>query len=374
MRAWTLVGWLALVAVAGLTWETFRLAELVGRHELDARAARAELARSAASGSPAAAATPAPAASREPIRAPAVELPEFTRLAQELALAKEQLAVATAMLAARARQDEERAQAAAAAVAASNRPIPPGVRECLLALHDCLRAEGYLGLRFLRADAVGQDGLTNVELLEAEAAGIDVAFVRAGRVTGVVERASGCFVLTCYDGERSLRGERAPLPATGLALRFADVDGRMFEARLPYFVRGEGDYPAPPPTPGRTPGELDPLQQRQWLERLDRVIADGAPSPRWRVNRLRGLDGGWFQAVDLVATDDKRRVVAIAACERFAIEIDESAGIVSLWLRDGSLRRDGVDSTITGEGLRVLLPNLTCKQASDALFGMVVRR
>jgi hypothetical protein len=148
----------------------------------------------------------------------------------------------------------------------------------------------------------------------------------------------------------------------------------MFEARLPYFVRGEGDYPAPPPTPGRTPGELDPLQQRQWLERLDRVIADGAPSPRWRVNRLRGLDGGWFQAVDLVATDDKRRVVAIAACERFAIEIDESAGIVSLWLRDGSLRRDGVDSTITGEGLRVLLPNLTCKQASDALFGMVVRR
>jgi hypothetical protein len=47
---------------------------------------------------------------------------------------------------------------------------------------------------------------------------------------------------------------------------------------------------------------------------------------------------------------------------------------VSLLLRNGSLRRDGVDSSITGEGLRVLLPNLTCKQASDAMFGMVVRR
>lgn len=295
-------------------------------------------------------------------------------MAQELAATKEQLAVATAVLAARARQDEERAKAAAAANAAANRPIPPGVRECLVALHECLRTEGFASPRLLRADAVGAEGLANVELLDAEPAGIDVAFVRAARVTGVVERATGCFVLTCFDGERSLRGERTPLPATGLALRFPDVDGRMFEARLPYFVRGEGDYPAPPPAPGRSPGELDPLRQRQWLERLDRVLADGGPTPRWRVNRLRGLDGGWFQAGDLVATDDKRRVVAIAACERFAIEVDEAAGIVSLRLRDGSLRRDGVDSSITGEGLRVLLPNLNCKQASDAMFGMVVRR
>lgn len=47
MRAWNLVGGLALVAVAGLTWHTFRLAEVAGRHEIAAREARAELARRA---------------------------------------------------------------------------------------------------------------------------------------------------------------------------------------------------------------------------------------------------------------------------------------------------------------------------------------
>jgi hypothetical protein len=384
MRLWNLVGWLAVVATAGLTYETFRLAAIAGRHEVDARQARAALAAATAATAatpPARGAGAAPAAdpAAGPIALPspapsATELSDFTRLAQELAATKEQLAIATAMLAARARQDEERAQAAAAATAAANRPIPAGVRECLVALQDCLRAEGYAGLRLLRADAVGAEGLTNVELLDAEPGGIDVAFVRAARVTGVVERATGGFVLTCFDGERSLRGERTPLPPKGLPLRFADVDGRMFEARLPYFVRGEGEYPAAAAAPDRPPGELDPLRRRQWLERLERVLTDGGPTPRWRVGRLRGLDGGWFQGGDLVATDDKRRVVASAACERFAIEVDEAAGIVSLLLRNGSLRRDGVDSSITGEGLRVLLPNLTCKQASDAMFGMVVRR
>jgi hypothetical protein len=380
MRAWNLVGGLALVAVAGLTWHTFRLAEVAGRHEIAAREARAELARRAgpAAAAPTAAAAPPAAPGGAPVGqtlpAGATELSDFTRLTQELAATKAQLAVATAMLTARKQQDEERAAATAAATAAANRPMPPGVRECLVALHECLRAEGYHGPRFLRADAVGPAGLTNVELLDAEAAGIDVAFVRAGRVTGVVERATATFVLTCFDGERSLRGERSPLPADGLPLRFPAIDGRLFEARLPYFVRGEGDYPAPPPTPERPPGELDPLRRRQWLERLGRVLADGGPTPQWRISRLRGLDDGWFQGGDLVAADDKRRVVASAACERFAIEVDEAAGIVSLRLCNGSLRRDGVDSSITGEGLRVLLPNLTCKQASDAMLGMVVRR
>jgi hypothetical protein len=359
MRAWILLGGVAVVAIAGLSYETFRLAELAGRHEVEAREARSELARRMTPPEPA---------------APPPELSEFTRLAQELTATKDQLAVATAVIAARARQDEERAQAAAAANAAANKPMPPGVRECLLALHDCLRAEGYFGPRFLRADGVGAEGLTNVELLDAEAAGIDVAFVRAARVTGVVDRAAGCFVLACFDGERTLRGVRSPLPEAGLTLRFPDVDGRMFEARLPYFVRGEGEYPQPPSAPDKPAGELDPLRRRQWLERLDRVLTEGAPTPRWRVSRLRGLDGGWFQGVDLVATDEKRRVVAIASCRSFGIELDETSGIVSLRMRDGSLRRDGIDSSITGEGLRVLLPNLTCKQASDAMFGMVVRR
>jgi hypothetical protein len=307
------------------------------------------------------------------------ELSDFTRLAQELAATKEQLAVATAMLAARARQDEERAQvAAAAATAAANRPIPAGVwRERLVVLQDCLRAEGYAGLRLLRADAVGAEGLTNVELLDAEPGGIDVAFVRAARVTGVVERATGCFVLTCFDGERSLRGERTPLAPKGLPLRFADVDGLVFEARLPYFVRGEGEYPAAAAAPDRPPGELDPLRRRSG-QRLERVLLTNGLGRR-RAGASAGcadLDGGWFQGGDLVATTTNAASVASAACERFAIEVDEAAGIVLLPPRNGSLRRDRrrLQHHLRAVGLRVLLPNLTCKQASDAMFGMVVCR
>lgn len=364
MRPWSLAGWLvALAALAFLLFETRRLAAIAGEQELAARAAAAELARRDALAAP----PPAPA--------PPADAGDFARTALELAATQQKLAAVTALLEDRNRQEAERRAAAAAEAERANRPMAAGVRECLIALHECLRAEGYLGPRFLRAEAVGQDGLTHVEMLDAEAAGIDVVFVRAARMTATIDRAQGRLVLTFFQGERALRGVSTPLPERGLELAFADVDGRVFEARLPYLVRGEGEYPsAAAAAPGRPPNELDPLLRRQWLERLDRVLADGGPTPSWRVSRVRGLADGWFLGADLVATDDKRHVVASASCERFAVELDEATGIVSLRLRDGALRRNGVDSSISGEGLRVLLPNLSCKQASDGMLGMVVRR
>jgi hypothetical protein len=367
MRPWSLAGWLvALVAVAFLVVETRAIAEEAGRLELDLRAARAELARRA----PAAPTEPASAAASPP----PVEATAYAQLALELATTKDQLAAVRAVLEARNQQDAERAQRAAAEAERRNKPMPEGVRECLLALHECLRAEGFLGPRFLHAEAVGKDGLAHVEMLEPDAAGLDVAVVQAARMTATVERATGRFVLRFYDGERSVRGVAKPLPKDGHALAFADVDGRLIEQRLPYLVAVEGEYPAPAATPGKAPGELDPIQRRQWVERLDAVLAQGGGAPRWRVQRLRGLLDGWFLGVELVGVDDKRHVVAGASCERLAIELDEAANVVSLRLCDGSLRRSGVDSSITGEGLRMLLPAMNCKQATDAMFGMVVRR
>jgi hypothetical protein len=92
------------------------------------------------------------------------------------------------------------------------------------------------------------------------------------------------------------------------------------------------------------------------------------------VSRLRGLDGAWFLAGELVTADEKNRVIGGSHVARFAIECDQAAGVVSLLMRDGTLHRAGVDSRITGEGFRVLLPKLTCKQASDLMFGMVVTK
>jgi len=361
MRLLSLSGWLvALVAVAFLLVETRRLAADAGQLEVDLRAARAELANRPAS-SPS---TPAPA----------VEAVDYARLALELKSTKEQLEAVTGLLAAKNAQEADRAARAAALAARRSNQMPEGVRECLVALHDLLRAEGFTGPRFLHAEAVGKDGLKHVEMLEPDVGGFDVAVIQASRATATVERATGRFVLRFFDGERALRGHVEPLPADGHAVVFADIDGRVFEARLPYLVNADGEYPAPPASSARPLGELDPLQRRSWVERLDQALAQGGGAPRWRVQRLRGLHDGWFHGVELVGVDDKMHVVAGASCARLGIEVDAASGVVSLLLRDGSLRRNGVDSSITGEGLRMLLPDLDAKKANDLMFGMVVTR
>lgn len=387
MRPWTAVGTCAALGAIGfLTYETRRLAELAGHFEAAARTAEAE-ARAVAGApaptqlpvgsSPSAPAVEAPSPSPSPSPAAAVDAQDpvaYARLALDLATTRQQLAAVTALLEQKNQDEARRAEAAAAAAERANRPMAQGVRECLVALHECLRAEGFFGPRFLRAESVGQDGLTMVEMLDGDAAGLDVAVLRAARVTATLDRGRGRFELRFFEGERAVRGERTALPKDGFALAFDDVDGRAFEARLPYLLRCEGVYPEPEAKPGRPATDVDPLLRRQWLARLDRVLAAAGSQPAWRVSRFRGMENGWFLTGELVSTDDKHHVVGGAHCERFCIETDATTGLVSLLLRDGSLRRGTLESSITGEGYRVLLPNLTCKQAADAMFGLVVTK
>ena len=68
------------------------------------------------------------------------------------------------------------------------------------------------------------------------------------------------------------------------------------------------------------------------------------------------------------------RNVPASRYHRVAVELDERRGVVSLLLLDGVLRRDGVESTITGRGFRMLLPGLSPEECSDAMLGMVVKR
>ena len=63
-----------------------------------------------------------------------------------------------------------------------------------------------------------------------------------------------------------------------------------------------------------------------------------------------------------------------AQSRRLLLEVDEAAGVVSLLLKNGVLRRGGVESTITAEGFRMLLPKVTPKQALDIMLGMVVTK
>lgn len=345
----------ALAAVAALVWlllETRRLAEFAGLQEIAAREARS--ARDAA------------VAERDAATA------ETVRLGHELAATRAQLQAMSDLVAERTEALRTAAAHAEAENFAALRAMPEGVRRCLEALHDCLRAEGFTAQRFLSARALDEDGLHDVELLDVHGDGLGAAFVRAGRMRAALDRATGRLELRFFDGHRSAGGERAALPDDGWALVFEPIDGRSFERRLPQLVQATGAY-ADPARPAATT-DVDGLTRRRWLERFDLLLADAGAVEQLRVTRFRGMQDGWFLDAELVGTDSRHHVVSMAVCRRLAVEVDPASGVVSLLLRDGNLRRGGIDSTISAEGYRMLLPALSVRQASDAMLGMVVTR
>ena len=364
--------WL-ICAVAWLLLETVALAELAGDFERRAVLAERELdASAAAASSPEAGASPP--ATAAPSADDGAPLGDYSRLQLELHTTKEQLRRLREMLAVRNAELERRTAASKRRAAEALRPMPLGVRECLNALHECLRREGFTAQRFLRATSIDPDGLHGVEMLAASADGLGATFIVAERMAASIDRPSGRLELRFFDGHRSADGERAALPEDGFPVAFEDVDGEVFEARLPYLVRGQGAYPVEVVAPEREPGALDPGSRRQWAARLSRLLARSKTKLRWSVTRLRGQLEARFLQVDLVGTDAKGMVMGSAHCAKVSVEVDERRGVVSLLLQEGVLRREGVESTINAQGFRMLLPALTPKDVTDAMLGMVVRR
>ncbi len=377
-RAW-IVGSvsLALGAVVWMLVETRRLAEVAGGHEVAARDARAAAARAAAevlrlqaaAPIPAPAAAVAGAAAGGAAASGAVDAKTYAELRLELATTQQRLAAVEELLA----QKQREAEARAAVAAAAELPISEGVRTCLFALHDRLRREGFTNLRFLGASAIVDGELRDVEVLDVAADQLSVAFLRGKRMTAVLDRSISRLSLRFFEGERKVAGASTPLPEDGFAILFDGVDGPGFEAALPYLLRIEGSYP-PPPVGEAKPPSVDPGTRAQWIERVDGLLQRAGTSDRWRIARFRSMQDGWFLDVDLVASDQKNHVVGGAHCARLAVELDPKAGIVSLRMVDGVLRQAGGESSIGGEGYRMLLPNLNCKQASDAMMGIVVSK
>ncbi len=303
-----------------------------------------------------------------------VNLDAFTKLQVDLHTTRQQLAAVSQLLEQRNAEIEQRRAAAAAVAEASMKPMPAGVRLCLDTLHECLRSEGYTHQRFLRAGSLDDKGLHDVEMLESSRDGLAVAFLTAKLMTATFDRSAGQCELRFFEGHRAVDGERAGLPEEGFAIVFNDVDGRLFEGRLPYLVRGEGAYPAAITTTGRAATDVDAGTRRQWLSRFDKLLGQAATKESWRVTRLKGMSDGQFLTVELIGTDEKNLVKSSVHCGQMAVEIDEQAGVVSLLLRDGVLRRGTLESTITREGYRMLLPGLTPKATIDAMLGMVVKK
>lgn len=364
---------LAAVVVLGL--ETKDLAELAGDFERRARIAERQLQERLEPAAEPKPETPEPApTSAAKTDDGGVGLAEFSRLQLELHTTREQLDAVRQLLAERNAELARRAEESKRRVAEALKPMPAGVRECLNALHQCLRLEGFTQQRFLRATAIDAEGLHGVEMMEAALDGLGVVFLAAERMTASLDRQTGRLELRFFDGHRSVDGERAALPEDGFAVVFDEVDGRLFEKRLPYLVRASGAYPLEIVEPKKQPGDLDPASRRQWARRISKLLARAKTDIHWTASRLRGQQDGYFRKVELVGTNDKGLVLGSAHCDRVAVEIDERRNVVSLLLLDGVLRREGVESTITGKGFRMLLPGLTPQDCSDAMLGIVVKR
>ena len=361
MRRWWTLSLLAIAvaALAFLVSETRRLAAMAGQGEIAVRAAQRErdlaLAR-----------LDAESAAR------AVVAADAARLGAELATATTQLQGMSEVLETRSAEFARVRAEAEAAELRRNEPMSEGVRLCLAALHDCLRAEGFANQRFVRARRLDADGLHEVEMYQLDADGLGVTFLVAGRMTAELDRAKARLVLRFFDGHRLVGEASHEFGPDGFPVVFEPVDGRMLEQRLPYLVRAAGVYPEPV-TKGATT-DVDPVTRRQWLERFDRLLAQAGTTQSLRIGRFRGMADGYFLQVELIGTDQRFHVLSSAHCARLAVEIDKTANVVSLLLKDGVLRDNGVESTITGDGYRMLLPKLDPKQASDLMFGMVVTK
>lgn len=366
-----------LASSVGLVFETKRMAFQVGQAERlrvasEARASAAE--RRLRESLSSVAAVPPPLESAGEAGGNAIDLNEFTKLQVDLHSARQQLAAVTELLDQKNEEIRRKAEAEAEAARNSLKPMPAGVRLCLDAMHQCLRGEGYTNQRFLRASSIDDDGMHEVEMLDVSPDGLAVAFVNAGLMKAKVDRQTGRLELRFFDGYRAVDGERLALPEDGFAVTFEEIDGRLFERRLPFLLHGEGSYQVVDPEIQQPSTDLDPGTRRQWLTRLDYLISRARTTLNWRVTRMRGMSDGYFLTVELVGTSDSHLVKGSVHCDRMAVEIDDASGVVSLLLQDGVLRRDGLESTITKQGYRMLLPGLTPKETIDAMLGMVVKK
>lgn len=356
---------LAAAAAAWLTWETRDLARRLGLAEAAARGAPAAAASGAASASPGVDADAAEVAElrRQVVRLEA-ELAESVQRSGAIAdLVQERIAAEQRL---RAEREDARRRA--------NAPMPEGVRLCLLSLHDCLAADGFRGLRFLHARELADGELRQVELLDADPETLVSTLYLADRMTARLDRARGRLELRFHDGHRLVGAERAVFPPEGFPLELVPVSGRVWEERLPFLVRGEGAYPGSEPAPGPTEGQLDTAARLAWMERLNGLLARAGTDGRLQVKHLRGLHEARFTQVSLAGYDQRGLLQFHAAADDLCVEVDVRAGVAQLCLRNGVLHGSGGRSTISAQGYRMLLPDLTPGQATDAMLGMVITR
>lgn len=355
---WTLLA-LAVLAIGWFTVATRDLAARIGRQQIALRQGAAELTQS-----------------RDRLLAARdreVELDgHIASLERQLQAALQQQHLVGDMVAARAEQERREREEREAARRAANAPMPEGVRLCLMALRDCLRADSFYGLRFVRAGELVDKELRDVELIDADPERLTTVLYLAGKVTLHLDRSSGQVTFRFFDGQRRVGSRIETLPDEGLPVCFSPVSGPLWEARLPFLIQAEGQYPADDSGSARDLG--DTLTRRVWLDRLNALLAKAGNDPKLVIGAIGGVKDSRFLQVSIQGYDRRSLLTMAGTVEAMTVEVDAATGIVQLRLCDGVLHQRGGDSTISHEGFRMLLQDLTPQQASDAMLGMVVRR
>jgi hypothetical protein len=251
-------------------------------------------------------------------------------------------------------------------------PMPEGVRLALDAIHACLRASGHDGIKFFHASALVERTLLNAEVFDVRgAAGTDVYL--AERVGLALDRARGTLTIAFTGGAVLTGGLRRDIPPAGLAIELAGVDGRAWEQRLPYLVEARNEYPPVEDEIRATP-RLDGDTRLHWLERLNRLLRSAGTDLRYQVRSFSSLEGSSFLDALVMGLAEGNRLDQTAEVKRLSIVVDRRSATVELLLADGILRKRGGETSLGGDGYRILLPGVTPEAALDTMLGMVSER
>lgn len=250
------------------------------------------------------------------------------------------------------------------------RPIPEGVRLALAAANELFADGGFPGVRFLRASALDDRELRDVELLER---GDDLTTVLylADRATMSLDRSTALLTLRLMDGRRVCGGDVSDLPPEGLPLVFEDVDAPAWEGRLGHVLETTGAYPAPEQA-GPGAAGLDRYSRSVWLARLEQLLGAAQTQPRYRVQEIDGLRDGAFTGVVLLGYESGKILDMAIEADSMSVVTDAAHATVELVLRGGVMRKSGGESRIDERGYRILLPGVTVAQATEAMMGMVI--
>ncbi|MCB9869622.1 MAG: hypothetical protein H6837_07175 [Planctomycetes bacterium] len=251
--------------------------------------------------------------------------------------------------------------------------MPEGVRQALLAANECLRAEGHYDLRFLHARSIDDLTLCDVELLDHDPGALSSELYLAGKMTFELDREKGTLTLRCKEGFRRSREGRAKFPAEGECLVLREIDGRLWERRLPALIRARGEYPAVLASAPRA-APMAPTLRAAWRDRLNALLAAAGTKTRYRISAFRTLQDTRFREALLLGYDAGKILSMSVEAERLWVEVDAAAASVSLVMAGGLLRQTGGDAKLPESGYRIRLGGVKPEQAVEAMLGMVVRR